>query len=411
MRNQIGVEPVSGHSVRFLKNWGNHPIYNLRFALVCLSSYFFSASFNMLIPELPAYLSQMGGAEYKGLIISLFTLTAGLSRPFSGRLTDTLGRKPVMFIGAFFCVICGFLYPVLGTVAGFLFLRLMHGFSTGFSPTAYAAYVSDIVPANKWGEALGLQSIFFSVGMASGPALGSYIKLYYSFEVLFYSSSLLAFCSIAFMLALKETVGQRKPLSWDMIKITRHDIFAREVLPPSIVIFLSYLAFGSILTLIPDWSDGLGFANKGLFFVVFTLSSVLVRFIAGKASDRNGRVPVIIVGLVGMVFSLSVMGSFESQIGLMVAATLYGLSLGILSPALNAWTVDLSPTNARGKGIATMFIALEAGIGFGAFFSGWYYQDVLSRIPIVFYVCAVANIIALGYIIHRSHRQRQTLEP
>jgi MFS family permease len=70
-------------------------LFTLKFCLLCASSFFFSSSFNMLIPELPAFLSSLGGASYKGYIIALFTLTAGLSRPFSGRLTDTIGRVPV----------------------------------------------------------------------------------------------------------------------------------------------------------------------------------------------------------------------------------------------------------------------------------------------------------------------------
>jgi MFS family permease len=104
-----------------------------------MSSFLFSVSFNMPIPELPAYLSSLGGAEHKGLIIALFTLTAGISRPFSGKLADTIGRVPVMAVGSLVCFVCGFLYPVLGTVAGFLFIRLIHGFSTGFKPTAGGA--------------------------------------------------------------------------------------------------------------------------------------------------------------------------------------------------------------------------------------------------------------------------------
>ena len=87
----------------------NKSIYTLQFALLCLSSLLFSASFNMIIPELPNYLSQMGGAEHKGLIIALFTLTAGISRPFSGKLTDRWGRVPVMAIGSIVCFLCGFL--------------------------------------------------------------------------------------------------------------------------------------------------------------------------------------------------------------------------------------------------------------------------------------------------------------
>ena len=100
-------------------------IYNYQFILVCLSSLFFSASYNMLIPELPNYLSGLGGADYKGLIIALFTLTAGLSRPFSGKLTDTIGRKPVLIFGAIICVITGVFYPILTSISGFLFLRLL----------------------------------------------------------------------------------------------------------------------------------------------------------------------------------------------------------------------------------------------------------------------------------------------
>ncbi len=53
----------------------------------------------MIIPELPSYLTKLGGGEYKGLIISLFTLTAMISRPFSGKLTDKIGRIPVMVLG------------------------------------------------------------------------------------------------------------------------------------------------------------------------------------------------------------------------------------------------------------------------------------------------------------------------
>ncbi|HMQ62313.1 MAG TPA: hypothetical protein PKE06_16675, partial [Flavilitoribacter sp.] len=67
-------------------------LYTTPFLLICVSHFLFGASFNMLIPELPAYLTSLGGAEYKGLIIALFTVTAGISRPFSGRLTDTVGR-------------------------------------------------------------------------------------------------------------------------------------------------------------------------------------------------------------------------------------------------------------------------------------------------------------------------------
>src|SRR5690606_31351454 len=111
-------------------------IFTGQYVLLCLSSLLFFSSFNMLIPELPDYLTGLGGEDYKGWVIGIFTLTAGISRPFSGQLTDRWGRIPVMMIGALVCVVCGFFYPIANTVFLFLVLRLIHGFSTGFKPTA-----------------------------------------------------------------------------------------------------------------------------------------------------------------------------------------------------------------------------------------------------------------------------------
>ena len=136
-------------------NQASGRLYTPAFLLLCLSNVLFSGSFNMIVPELPSYLSSLGGEDYKGLIISLFTLSAGLSRPFSGKLADTVGRIPLMVFGTMVCVLCSLMYPLLTTVAGFLILRFFHGFSTGFKPTASTAFIADIVPVHRRGEAMG----------------------------------------------------------------------------------------------------------------------------------------------------------------------------------------------------------------------------------------------------------------
>lgn len=369
-----------------------------------MSSLLFSASFNMLIPELPAYLSSLGGAEHKGLIIAFFTITAGISRPFSGRLTDTVGRVPIMAFGSIVCFICGFLYPLLATVWGFLFLRLLHGFSTGFKPTATAAYVADIAPAGRWGEAMGIHGLSFSIGMAIGPAIGSFISLRYNINVLFYVSSALALLSILILMNMKETLQERQKFKFSLLKISRNDIIAPEVLPSGIVTFMSYAGYGAILTLIPDWTGHLGIANKGMFFMVFTLASLLIRFVSGRASDRYGRTRVIIVGLALLMAALVLTGLADTPTGLMAAAAVYGVAQGILSPAINAWTIDMSHPSHRGKAVATMYIALEAGIGLGAFFAGWYYADIITRIPQIFYTSAAVTFIAFGYMVYRQRK-------
>ncbi|HVF82180.1 MAG TPA: MFS transporter, partial [Flavisolibacter sp.] len=374
-------------------------IYTLKFWALCSSSFLFSSSFNMLIPELPAYLSSLGGAAYKGYIIGLFTLTAGLSRPFSGRLTDTIGRVPVMAIGSLVCFVCSLLYPILTTVAGFLWLRLFHGFSTGFKPTATAAYIADVIPVNRWGEAMGIHGLCFSTGLAIGPAIGAAITAHYNINFLFYASSLFALASIIILYNLKETHPEKQRFRFSLLRIKWKDILEPLVLPAAIVTFLGYISYGALLTLIPDWSEHLGITNKGTFFVVFTVSSLLVRFVAGRLSDRKGRVFVLRIAFILISISVTLLGLASSATILLSAAFLYGISTGLFSPASSAWTADLSSEEHRGRGMATMYIALEAGIGLGAMVAGWVFQDHLERVPAIFYGCALTNVIGLVYLV------------
>jgi MFS family permease len=353
----------------------------------------------MLLPELPSYLSSLGGGEYKGLIIALFTLTAGISRPFSGKLTDKIGRVPVMAIGSLVCFFCGFLYPILTSVSGFLFLRLLHGFSTGFKPTATSAYVADLVPQERWGEAMGIHGLCFSTGMAIGPAIGSTITQFYPINVMFYFSSVLALLSILILFNMKETLQNKQPFKIEFLKISKKELINKQVLPILWITILSYISYGALVTLIPDWSGHLGLRNKGIFFMVFTISSLLIRFVAGRLSDSYGRTPVLKVALVLLSISFIIIGFAQSAFVLMMGAVLYGIGQGMFSPAISAWTIDLSDPDKRGKSVATMYIGLEAGIGLGALLAGWYYQDVIYRVKYIFYGAAIANILALFYLV------------
>lgn len=352
----------------------------------------------MLIPELPAYLSSLGGAEYKGLIIGLFTVTAGISRPFSGKLTDTIGRVPVMAVGSIVCFVCGFLYPMLATVWGFLFLRLIHGFSTGFKPTATAAYVADIIPPSRWGEAMGIHGLCFSTGMAIGPAIGSAITAAYSINAMFYCSSAFALLSIVILMRMKETLPDKRRFEAAHLTLSKGEIIEKQAMPAAIVTFLTYFGYGAIVTLIPDWSDNLDVGNKGLFFMTFTIASVSIRLVAGKVSDQYGRVKMLKISIVILVISLILIGRAENSFQLLAASVVYGFGSGILSPAISAWTVDLSHPERRGKATATMYIALEAGIGLGAVIAGWMFQDVMEMVPWVFYLCAGIALMGLVYL-------------
>ena len=375
-----------------------------------MSSFLFFSSFNMIIPELPAYLTSLGGEDYKGLIIALFTLSAGLSRPFSGKLADKVGRIPVMMFGASVCFVVGLLYPLLSFVGGFLFLRFAHGFSAGFTPTGASAYVADIVPFQKRGEAMGIQSLFGSLGMAAGPAIGGWIASIWPIDVLFYCAAFTAIFSILILMRLKETLEEKEPLRLGLFKLDRTEIIEKRVLLPSIILFLSVFSFGVVLTLVPDLSAHLGIKNKGLFFAVFTLSSLGIRLLAGRTSDRHGRVAVMRVASVVMVLAMCAVAFAESKAVLLGSGVLFGAAVGMYSPTTTAWVVDRSLDRFRGRALATMYIFLESGIGVGAVVSGWLYANNPENFRMVF--LASGGVAFLGFLILISiKRDRKSYHP
>ncbi len=353
----------------------------------------------MMIPELPGFLTKLGGAEYKGLIIALFTLMAGISRPFSGKLTDTVGRVPVMIFGSLVCVVCSLLYPVLSTVSGFLLLRFFHGFSTGFKPTATSAYGADVVHESRRGEALGALAIGYSLGSSIGPLAGSYLVMNYSYNTMFYVSALFALGSVSILYNIKETLANPQKFSISLLKIKRTEIFDSSSVKPAVIMLLLCFSIGCVLTLSPDLSESVGMHNKGFFYACYTVASLLIRIVAGKSSDRYGRIIVLIFSSLTMVIGMVFLSFAHSVTMVIVSASILGFSVGMNGPTIMAWTVDLCKPENRGRAVASVYIALELGIGSGAIFSGWIYNNKLENLVYAFMLPGVLAFVSMVLLI------------
>jgi MFS family permease len=365
----------------------------------------------MIIPKLPAYLTNLGGAEYKGLIISLFTLTAMISRPFSGKIADKVGRIPTMLIGVSVCVLISLLYPLLTTITGFLLLRLVHGFSTGFSPTGATAYLSDIIPFNRRGEAMGVLGTAGTVGMAAGLAIGPSIANDFGLNVMFYCSSGMAVASILVLSGIKETLKVKQGFSMQVFKIHKRDLFEPKVFVPCLVMLLATYAYGAVFTVVPDLCLHVGIQNEGLPFVFLTIFSLSIRLIAGRASDKYGRRRVVILSTFLVAISMLVLALSTSPLLVIIAVSLYGLAQGMTSPTLLAWATDLSEEKHRGRGIASLYIFMELGIGIGAFISGFIYANNTDNFFVTFLTCSLLALTAFLYLIFiKSSQSPKTVQ-
>ena len=361
--------------------------------------FFFMTSFNLILPELNNYISILDGADKKGLIITLFTISAAISRPFSGKLADTIGRKKVIYLG----IICSFfvmlIYPFSNSVLFFLILRFLHGFSAGFAPTGATALLTDLIPEKSRGHAMGIWGTFISLGIGVGQTLGSWIYLSFGFTILFLIGALFSLIAFILVFWIKETLVNQQEFNFKLLRISWKDVFEPNVLPAAFVMLLSAMCSGMIFVLTPDLSTYLGISNKGFFFGIYVIATILIRLLTSSLSDRIGREKTLLIGCFILVISMLLVGTSNSIVSYIFAAIIFGIATGITSPTMFAWTADLSHEDRRGVGAGTMFIALEFGIMFGALLTLVSYDSTKSTIFLTFLIGAMMATIACIYLI------------
>ncbi|MGB0934155.1 MAG: MFS transporter [Lishizhenia sp.] len=373
--------------------------YSKNFWALCASILLFMTSFNLIVPELNTFITNLRGEEYKGLIMVLFTLSAAISRPFSGKLADNLGRKSTMYVGIIVMTVATFLYPISGTVLFFLLLRFFHGFSTGFLPTGATATITDLLPADKRGQGMGVFGTAISLGIGVGQFLGTPVALTFGINGLFICAGILAIAAGLMITTVKETLENPKPFHISHLSIKKNEWIEKNVLPVGIVMLLSAASSGMLFVITPDLSGYLGIDNKGWFFALYVISTILVRLFTGKLSDKIGRRQTLVIGLCILIVSMILVANAKSIFIYSLASIIFGMATGLNSPTLFAWMADLAPANRRGIGSGTLFIALELGIMLGAGLTLAFYESTFESVSLTFSIAVLLNSLALLFVI------------
>jgi len=369
--------------------------YSKDFWLLSASMFFFMLSFNLILPEMNGFISGLGGSEVKGSIIFLFSVAAGVSRPFAGRLADLIGRKRSVFIGLGIAIAASISYAWVGALSVFFVLRFAHGLSAGFAPTGATALLTDILPPGRKGAAMGLWGTFISLGIGVGQALGSYIFERSNFDTLFMTSAAFGILALLLLSPIKETLPEQQAFQWRQLLIKWEDVVEPSVIPAALIMLLTAISSGLIFVLTPDYSTYLGIANKGYFFGIYVLSTIGIRLVFSSLSDRIGRRETMVIGCSLLVLSMVLLGYADDVWSYSLAAAIFGLATGISSPTLFAWTADLSLAHRRGTGSGTLFIALEIGILIGSGLTFLFYKNTIESARHCLFIAAGFGVIAL----------------
>lgn len=148
-------------------------LFNRNFILALSSNFLLFFAFFTILPVLPIYMQQEFGASYTqiGVVLSLYTITALIIRPFAGFLLDTFSRQPLqlLFYGAFAFLFLTYIIP--GGVILFAIIRALHGLVFGFTTVANSTIAIDVVHTSRRNEGIGYYGISNNLGMALGPTI------------------------------------------------------------------------------------------------------------------------------------------------------------------------------------------------------------------------------------------------
>ncbi|MCD8194613.1 MAG: MFS transporter [Tannerellaceae bacterium] len=210
-----------------------------------LSSFLLFFAFYLLLPILPMYLIEQfqAGKSLIGIILSSYTITALLIRPFAGYLVDTFPRK--IFLIVTYTLFTAFFagYMIAATVFVFAMLRAMHGLAFGLVTISNSTVAIDIMPSQRRNEGIGYYALSTNIAMAVGPVVSLYLlDLFKGYDYIFLTSLISGMIGLFCVLMIKAPV--HKKVKQEVISFDR--FFLVKGLPCAIVFTLLAFSYGSV---------------------------------------------------------------------------------------------------------------------------------------------------------------------
>lgn len=368
-------------------------------SLVTLASF---SSFYFLLATLPVYVVKVvrGSEAEVGLVMGAFSAVAVLLRPFVGRFADQHGKKVLIVAGTIGLTICSGLYLVATTIPVLLGLRLLHAVGWASFGTSTNTLIADLAPKSRRGAAMGYFGMFSNLAMAVGPAAGLAVMNSANFSTLFVASAGIAFVAVLLALPLREPARQGPPGG---PQASRGGVMERTALFPSLVLALTTITYGSIVSFLPLYATRHGVDNPGPFFTVYAITLIAARGFTGQLSDKYGRAAVIVPGLVLAAVGLWLLAASATMPMFLLVAVLYGLAFASVQPALMALVVDRAPANRRGAAMGTFSSAMDLGIGIGSVMWGVVAQ--VAGYEVMYAASGFMALAALAAFLAGSRRQ------
>lgn len=335
---------------------GNRP---LQYIAIFLTVFIDILGFGIVIPVLPLYAEHFGATTWQiGWLVGIFSLAQFFFAPIWGKISDRIGRKPVLLIG------------VIGTIAGYLLMgfagsvlmlfvaRLIDGIAGANIGTAQA-YLADISPPDQRARAMGLLGAAFGLGFVFGPALGGWAGTKFGYaSPMFIAAALAAVNFVFIVLFLPESKAANTGARERIFPGLWSHVDGRAYLSSLLCYFLVIAGFSMMTTIfalfllyrfeLDALHTGYILAGIGVIGVVIQggLIGRLVKRFGEAALALTGAV-IMCGGLVGLAFSRQ----FSSML---MASAAIGIGNSLLMPTLSALASRSASPEWQGRALGVV---------------------------------------------------------
>ncbi|HIG25010.1 MAG TPA: MFS transporter [Acidimicrobiia bacterium] len=356
--------------------------------------------FGIIIPVLPLYAEDFGASPLlAAALLAAFSAAQMVAAPLWGRLSDRIGRKPVL-IAALIGSALGSLVTGLAGVLWVLFAgRLLDG-ASGSSYAVGQAAVADMAEPQDRPRLLGLLAAAFGVGFVVGPLLGSFAALGGRQLPFFIASGLAAVNALVALVRLpnQKPVATAKSSQKFFSGLKDSAGQVRRLALLALIAMVAFAGFEATFALFlerrfPQLDDP---SVYGLFALI-GLGLVLVQTrVVGPVNARMDSFSVLrlALGLMAMGMALLAMGG--AWVGLTLALVALVLGQGLFNPSLSAATVTAVGQTRRGAALGVQQSAGALGRVAGPLLAGVLFSRASTEAP--YWVAALLAVVAVGLV-------------
>jgi MFS family permease len=372
-------------------------------AILFLTVFIDLLGFGIVIPFLPMYAEDMHvGAAGIGLILASYSLMQFLAAPILGRLSDHVGRRPVILLGLLGSSLGYLIYGFASSGLWLLLSRAAHGACAGTVSTAQA-YVADTTTDAQRAHGMGMIGAAFGLGFVLGPGLGGLLG-HASLRTPVFFAAALTFANLIFAaVRLPESHQPRGDarLSWKRAaepilslprQLTRHRL--TRLFSIAFLGTFAMAAFEATFALMVPLVYGYGAAGIGALLAFAGLVQIAVQgYALRKLVARAGELRLIRVGLIAFALGMAPMASTSSQVLLFVLLAMLSAGYGFANPSVASLISKRSGRFSQGEVLGVNQSALSLARICGPIAGGFIYQ---AAGPVAAYVGgALAAIFAL----------------